>query len=312
MAADDKRGPGIWDAEPRRSVFAALWFRVVLVLIVVGAVGVLAVPRVLDLMNPPPPQRPLATKPAPPMAPLPLPAPGPADTPSADPAPPASVPPASAPAVSGPATPAAPATLEKTPAERPKATTAKRTARRPAKAAATTSESGAYWLQVGAFKDPDAAKRLAARLRAQNYHVTESSTGPAGNAPGASAPGGGAASDRYDVFVVGNSPADVTAKLSAKGLATEPGRDGGVVVKPSLPLRDAVALSKDLAAEGLKVQVRRSSSQASAAAAPAPAPSASGDGLHRVQVGPYASRAAAAETLKELEGKGYKPFIARR
>src|SRR5213083_3272890 len=91
MAADDKRGPGIWDAEPRRSVFAALWFRVVLVLIVVGAVGVLAVPRVLDLMNPPP-QPSLATKPAPPVAPLPLPAPGPADTPSADPAPPASVP----------------------------------------------------------------------------------------------------------------------------------------------------------------------------------------------------------------------------
>src|SRR5439155_21426169 len=98
-----------------------------------------------------------------------------------------------------------------------------------------------------------------------------------------------------------------------KGLATEPAGDG-VVVKPSLPLRDAVALSKDLAAGGLKVQVRRSSSQAAAAAAPAPspAPSASGDGLHRVQVGPYADRAAATSTLKELEGKGYKPFIARR
>jgi hypothetical protein len=203
--------------------------------------------------------------------------------------------------------------MDKQQAEQPKATTAKRTARRPAKAAAaTTSESGGYWLQVGAFKDPDAAKRLAARLRAQNYRVAESSTGAAGNSPGSPAPGGGAASDRYDVFVVGNSPADVTAKLSAKGLATEPGRDGGVVVKPSLPLRDAVALSKDLAAEGLKVQVRRSSSPASAAAAAAPAPSASGDGLHRVRVGPYASRAAAAATLKELEGKGYKPFIARR
>ena len=52
-------------------------------------------------------------------------------------------------------------------------------------------------------------------------------------------------------------------KLYAKGLSTEPARDG-VVVKPSLPLRDAIALSKDLAAEGLKVQVRRSGGPASA------------------------------------------------
>jgi len=34
--------------------------------------------------------------------------------------------------------------------------------------------------------------------------------------------------------------------------------------------------------------------------------------LHRVRVGPYADRAAATSALKALEGKGYKPFIARR
>src|SRR5437667_10813156 len=83
MAADDKRGPGVWDAEPRRSVFAALWFRVVLVVIVAGAVGVLAVPRVLDLRNPPPAQPTVTMKPAPSVAPTPMPAPEPPEKPPA-------------------------------------------------------------------------------------------------------------------------------------------------------------------------------------------------------------------------------------
>src|SRR2546422_701269 len=194
MAADDKRGGGLYDIEPRRSIFAALWFRVILVLIVVGVIGALAV-----------------------------------------------------------------------------------------------------------------------RLRDQNYPVEESSTGgPTPHNPGntpAAPPGGDAGADKYDVFVGGAALADVTAKLSAKGLTTEPARDG-VVVRPSLPLRDAVALSKDLAAMGLKVQVRRSGAAASPASTPAANPG--GDGLHRVRVGPYPDRAAATSALKELEAKGYKPFLARR
>src|SRR5205814_7667458 len=151
MAADDKRGPGVWDAEPRRSVFAALWFRVVLVVIVAGAVGVVAVPRVLDLMNPSPAQPTVAMKPAPSVAPTPMPAP------AAEPAekPPAGLAPApSVPAASAPATAVAPTATDEKPAERPKTPlTAKRTARRAAKASNTAVGSGAYWLQVGAFKD---------------------------------------------------------------------------------------------------------------------------------------------------------------
>jgi hypothetical protein len=173
---------------------------------------------------------------------------------------------------------------------------------------------GAYWVQVGAFKDLESAKRLAARLRDQNYPVEESSTGGPtrqnpGHTPAAPPPGGDPGSDKYDVFVGGAALADVTAKLSAKGLTTEPARDG-VVVRPSLPLRDAVALSKDLAAMGLKVQVRRSGAAASPASTPAASPG--GDGLHRVRVGPYPDRAAATSALQELEAKGYKPFLARR
>jgi len=84
-------------------------------------------------------------------------------------------------------------------------------------------------------------------------------------------------------------------------------------VKPSLPLRDAVALSKDLAVDGLKVQVRRSSSGAASvpAAAAAVSPASSADGLYRVRVGPFDDRAAATSTLRELQQRGYTPFIAR-
>jgi cell division septation protein DedD len=85
------------------------------------------------------------------------------------------------------------------------------------------------------------------------------------------------------------------------------------VVKPSLPLRDAVALSKDLAVEGFKVQVRRAGGAAAAPPAPvtAAAPTEGGRELHRVRVGSFADRAAAQAAARELEAKGYKPYIAR-
>jgi len=305
MTADDRRGSGGYDTEPRRSIFASLWFRVLLVVILLGVAGVLAVPYVLDVMNPPPPKPMAVGTPASPALPLPAPAPAPesAQNPPVAPGP-------SAPA---PAPAAAPATKEEKQTERPKTTKPeKQPARRTAKASAPSAAagSGAYWIQVGAFKNADAARRLAARLREQNYPVLESSTsGGADRAPSAPPASGGAVSDKYDVFVVGGSPEDITVKLSAKGLSTEPARDG-VVVKPSLPLRDAIALSKDLAAEGLKVQVRRSGAPASATAAPAG--STGGEVLYRVRVGPYPDRAAATSAQKELEGKGYRPFIARR
>ena len=318
MAADDKRGGGLYDVEPRRSIFAALWFRVILVLIVVGVIGALAVPYVLDVVNPPGVKPAVVPKPAAPAVATPAPPPALAPAPAQAPAPaepPAPKPPAVAP-VPTPAPAAQPATTEEKQAERPTTTKpAKQTARRVAKAQATPAAParGAYWVQVGAFKDAESAKRLAARLRDQSYHVEESATASAtrqnpGSTP-APPPGGGSGSDRYDVFVGGGTVEEITAKLSLKGLTSEPARDG-VVVRPSLPLRDAVALSKDLAATGLKVQVRRAGSSASAASASAM--NGDGAGLHRVRVGPYPDRAAAASALKELEAKGYKPFIARR
>ncbi len=189
---------------------------------------------------------------------------------------------------------------------------------RSAKAAAAkvaTAPGGAYFVQVGAFKSQETAKRLATRLRELKYNVEESSM--SGAQPGrsdAASPRAGAApagSDRYDVYVTGGAPGDITAKLTAKGFTAEPS-SGGVVVKPSLPLRDAVALSKDLAVDGLKVQVRRAGTSAPVSAPSAGGPAMSGgDSLYRIRVGPFDDRAAATSTLRELEQRGYTPFIAR-
>jgi hypothetical protein len=169
---------------------------------------------------------------------------------------------------------------------------------------------GAYFIQVGAFKSQDSAKRLATRLRELKYNVEETAAaGGAKTAASAPAPSSSSAGDKYDVYVMGGTAGDINATLGPKGLTSEPSA-GGVVVKPSLPLRDAVALSKDLAVDGLKVQVRRSSGGVTSPSAPASA-APSSDGLYRVRVGPFDDRAAATSTLRELQQRGYTPFIAR-
>ena len=198
------------------------------------------------------------------------------------------------------------------------APTAKRAAAKATPAEnATLKPTGPFWVQVGAFRDADTAKRVATALRDQNYKVEESDTQVSGKAAsaGPSAAPSPAASpgDLYDVYVTGVSAVELTKRLSAKGLSAE-GSGSSVVVKPSLPLRDAVSLSKDLAVDGLKVQVRRAGSGAVAAAPATPPPATTatpGETLHRVRVGPYTDVPTVRSAAKELEGKGYKPFIAR-
>ena len=385
----DDRHDDLYDETPPRSIFAATWFRALLVLIVIGVIGAVAVPYILDAMNPPAKpsvaSRSTATPTSPPAAITPSPStPGspPTSAPStpSDRAPDTTVQPdrapADRPATAMPATPRKPfAAADKTPTAAKPAPSEKMTgapstagdkaadkaAEKPAekkdarvaaatsdakpgaepksatatKRAATSSAStagapkggaaGAWWVQVGAFRDESTAKKVAAKLREQNYKVEESVRGggePAGrsaavdrSAPAASTPNPGGA-DLYDVFVSGLSAAELNTRLSAKGLAAEPSGNSAVI-KPSLPLRDAVALSKDLAVEGFKVQVRRAAGTAAApqpaprAVARRPAPSATGETLYRVRVGAFPDRATAVSTLKELEAKGYKPFIAR-
>jgi cell division septation protein DedD len=217
-----------------------------------------------------------------------------------------------------PSTPAAPSKQERRPeaagTPKPDVAGSAADARAPGSAADTDttlgSETGTYWVQVGAFRDPDTAKRVAAKLQEQRFRVEEMTI--AGSSTPAASPGSAAegAGDRYDVFVASGAPADVVTKLTSKGLSAEAVTDGAIV-KPSLPLRDAVALSKDLASEGFKVQVKR----ARTAVAGAPASStraATGEAaLHRVRVGAFADRAAAAAAMKKLEALGYTTFLAR-
>ena len=311
-----------FEDEGRRSIFSALWFRTILVVVVLGVVAAVAVPYVLELANQPPPKptivarpEPLAPPPAsvapPPAAPATTPAPSPAaETPPVVEKPPVAERPA--PPMSASEKPAAAKKADASKSAVAKEPAAPRSTKATA-AKVATAPGGAYFVQVGAFKSQESAKRLATLLRELKYNVEESSmSGAQSGRSDAASPRSGAApagSDRYDVYVTGGAPGDITAKLTAKGLTAEPS-SGGVVVKPSLPLRDAVALSKDLAVDGLKVQVRR-------AGASAPAPSAGGaamsggDSLYRIRVGPFDDRAAATSTLRELEQRGYTPFIAR-
>ena len=353
----------LFDETAPRSIFAATWFRAVLVLIVLGVVGAVAVPYILDAMNAPKPSAtaklatPMpASKAAtpPPVAVTPVTPPNAPPAMAAAPAPPSAATPApgippSTPATV-PATPAPPITTEQPsdtklsdtkplgdgrladssvsetlkPADGKPGATSKPSGPKDAMVAATTSKTstapkatvktvkatGRQWyVQVGAFKDAATAKNVATKLREDNYKVDDDSSRAASVATvgKTTTVSPGDSGDQYDVIITGQSPSELNQRLAAKGLTAEPAGNGAVV-KPSLPLRDAVALSKDLAVDGLKVQVRRTGGGSTAPAARA----SSGDALHRVSVGGFPDKATAMATLKELEGKGYKPFLTRR
>jgi len=333
---DDGRDLDDFEDDAPRSIFSALWFRALLAVLVLGVLGAVAVPYVLDFATAPAVKT-IAAKPAAPAtastpavpapaAPAARPTPAPATaapaataepaappTPARKSEPPSAPPPKSTTAKAAPAKPAAskPAVVAKAgetskrpakPVEPAKPAAAKAPATKPEPASA----GGPFWVQVGAFKDPETAKAVAVRLRGQGLHVEESTTSRAAAVP--PVPPARAPGDRYDVVVSGASATEVDAKLKPKGLSGEP-MSGGIVVRPSLALRDAVALSRELADAGLSVQVRRVGGPAPSPS-PAPPP-ASAQTLHRVRVGGYPDRATAVAAMKQLEGKGFTPFVAR-
>jgi cell division septation protein DedD len=325
---DEDPGLDAYDDEEPRSIFSALWFRGLLAVLVLGVLVAVAVPYVLDFATTP------ALKPkSPTAAPLvasPAPAPSPAPSAAAGSLPVASATATAAP-VPAPAETAAPAPLKAAPTAQTPQAPAKARAERavvakaveapkpapkapaaksePDKAAAATATGGPYWVQVGAFKDPDVAKRVASRLREQGLRVGESTTTLPAARPAAAAPGASTApGDLYDVLVTGAPAVDIEAKLTPKGF-TGQSAENGVLVRPSLALRDAVALSRELSDGGLSVQVRRVSSTPPP---PAVVPETGrATTLHRVRVGGFPDRATAMTAMKQLEEKGYKPFIAR-
>jgi hypothetical protein len=318
----DQFGEGDFDDEGPRSIFASAWFRALIVVAALAVIGVLALPYILEWVGPVLGGRtvkaPILTTPSPPKEPAaPIPASPPAETPPASPAttpPPAQKSRPAPTAVSESKKPRAEGmkTEEEPKAERAKTARAKAPAPKPKAARpAVAPGGGAYFVQVGAFREERLATALVAKLRAENFPVVETGPGPAGPSNGGIPEPPVAASDRYDVFVSGASSADVNAKLSTEGLSAD-AVAGGALIKPSLPLRDAVALSKDLANSGFKVQVRRATGGAGPepAAKPRPAP-AGGDAFHRVRVGGFPDRATAEEARKALAAKGYSGFIAR-
>ncbi|HEY7650395.1 MAG TPA: SPOR domain-containing protein [Methylomirabilota bacterium] len=338
MAGD----PEGFDEETSRSIFSAFWFRAVLVVIALGIVAVIAVPYVLDVMSsrpdtvtgsrvtPAPTPTPSPPAPVTPPAPAPstqapsVPVPQAATTePSKTEAaktesarPEATAPDAPKPEMAKPAEPAPPAKAPEPerstarPDGASKVVASKPAAKSPMARPKAAAASGPYWVQVGAFREAAAAKQVADKLRADNYSVEESTKPGSGRAASAAqSPSASPGGDRYNVFVSGATPADVSAKVGAKGFNAE-AVAGGVAVRPSLSLKEAVELSRELAGEGMKVQVRRAAAESGKAATPAAA-AATGETWYRVRVGSFPDKAAAVAALKELEGKGYKPFLAR-
>src|SRR5215470_7228086 len=84
---DDER----FEDEGRRSIFSALWFRAILVVVVLGVVAAVAVPYVLELANQPPAKPTVAARPenTPPAPMVPQSPPAEAPSPQAPPASPA-------------------------------------------------------------------------------------------------------------------------------------------------------------------------------------------------------------------------------
>jgi hypothetical protein len=225
---------------------------------------------------------------------------------------------ADAPKVAKAETPAPARAAEKKPTPEPRAVA--KAEPRESSAAPATSASGNFWVQVGLFQDPGNAQRLSANLREHGFssQVTTVTRGgaaaPAPAAPAAPAPAAAAPGSRHEVFVAGASLEAVRAALRDSGTARAV--EGGVAVQPPMELKDAVALSRRLAGEGLNVSIRRVAGPAtpSAPAPGAPAPSASpapgGSTMHLVRVGGFATRAEAQTARRALEAKGIAGFIS--
>jgi cell division septation protein DedD len=170
------------------------------------------------------------------------------------------------------APPKAPADTPRTPAP----------ARAPRESVAAAA-AGEFWVQAGAFESEKNAERLVERLRRDRLDASVSRITRSADAAG-----------RHEIVVTGANAGAVNTLLQGKGSARA--IPGAVVVEPALELKDAVALSKRLAAEGLTVKIRRVSNGPTAT-------------VHVVSVGPYPTRAGAEAAAKELAAQGVRGFV---
>lgn len=307
-----------------RSIFAAGWFRAVLVLTVLAIVVVVSLPYLLNWFEPAPstpsktatragsepaktseppstlipaspapttsvPAKPEAAAPAP--APVTPAAPAAPSKPAPDKTAPAAAPTpsASAQAQSAPEAPAKP--LLQPPASK-SVEASRRTAAVAPKAEParpSSSGSGAFYVQVGLFKEPANAQALAKALSAQGFPVETTRVTRGGTAAATSA-------QRHELFITGSSVEAVNAALKGRGIAQSV--QGGVSVRPAYDLKQATSLSKELSAEGLNVVIRR-------------AGRGTGDAFTLVRVGGFPDRAKALAAREELQGKGHAGFLTQ-
>jgi cell division septation protein DedD len=279
------------EEEEPRSIFANPWFRAALAVLILAVVGVLALPYAQEWWAGP--SKSQVTIPRPPQAPPARPQPAP--TPPAAPAAPPTAVPAPAPRVAEkpaePAKPAAPV-APAAPAPKPAPQVAEKPVEKPAEPAAKSAAApskGDYWVQVGAFSDTKNASRLAARLKDQKYSVQQATV----------TRGSGGGSSGNEIFVAGAKQKDVYDKVKDKGYHVDAVK-GGAVVRPALPLKDAVALSKELADAGMDVKIRRVGGGGGEKAT-----------FHLVRVGGFADRKEAEAAQKELGGKGLPGFVVK-
>jgi len=259
---------------PPRSIFSERWFRALLALVLLAVGGVFALPYFLDWLTPPPPTPLVKADIPPPPPPQPTVPAQKAEAPKAPAAP--------SPAKPEPAPQQIPSPLPQTEAKALAKPEPKAPEPAPERPKAVAPTRGEYWIQVGAFTDSANAARLAARLTAENYPVQRFSF------------------DRpivgtHEVFVVGASQSEVSEKIPVKDYRAEE-VGGEVVIRPALPLKDAVGLSKELARQGFTVKIRRSKSTAN---------------FHVVRVGGYPDRQRAQAAQKDLAGKGFSGFIVK-
>lgn len=294
----------------RRGILAAGWLRALLVLATLAVVLVITVPYVLEWFAPEPrptarpsliqapksetamtqTQAPVAA-PAAPVAVVTPPAASPEPAAKSEPAPrsEAAVKPEAPSKSEPPAKPEAALKAEPATKAEPAPKPAVARAAPPAPSTKPAAAGGEYWVQVGLFASGDNAERLAKELRDERFSVEVAQT----TRGGAAAP-----VSRHEVLVEGASVETVNAAL--KGSGTAETAAGAVVVRPAMDLKDAVTLSRRLAAEGLQVRIRRVGE-----------PSGAGSTVYLVRVGGYPTRDAAAAGRRELAAKGVGGFVTQ-
>jgi cell division protein FtsN len=277
----------------RPSIFTALWFRVVLG---AGVVVVLALwlgpPAIRSLQSRPSGQVGLVSRQAI------LPGGGAAEpslavaAPRPDPVPAVRTPPPATESRPAPTAPKAKPVVEVPPApapEPPRRAAAPAAPVAPAPPAATAAPgpaSSLFRLQVGAFRDPQNADRLAEQLRSDGADVHVAGSGDE-------------SASQYRLIARppdGESVAAFVERVRGLGHRAEE-TPAGVVVGDPVSVRAAIEATRQLREQGVRVRLER-----------VPAPAA---GLRIVRVGGYATREEAERARDELAARGHQAVVVR-